>query len=1068
MVADQSNNSAYDSCDPGLFFQDGKRKIDYVLVHRQSDPNEEKELRRVAFLSALAGQMIEIEIEDCNGNILGGTDSKEEIETSIQMSRIFPAKSANITDFDSSQPAEPQNVFDDSPAEHKTDKPSDTSPPTSMDRYRLAAQEDYAYLAQSEDLVFVKLHVSWTTMSRYAEYLNMRKPLRPLTYGWQVEKHMEKVERESTCCNCFGFGEDVIKPMRFAYTWPFSVNRQYLFDIPPNKDDFFTAVERALVLDFILRRTGSNFSGNEMEMTNEPGSSNMMQQRQFMDTSVPLFKNFGITKLLKDGVFLAAYPLHEPGQKLKALFDRCGTESHEQDALIINRDDFKMQPTKKLETSDPLNNRILLERYWASFKQCFRFQPVHYIRYYFGETVGFYFAWLGFYTAWLSPIAVFGILVFLFGLLDMRSDTIIREVCVLGTNITMCPMCPEVKCRFWTLDTACLRTKLMRLVDHTGTVIFAVVMALWAVIFLEMWKREQISLAYYWSVHTLEPIDQPPRPEFMALLEKGYPPKRNPVSGFIEPFVPFWRRKVPMLFVSYSTILLGIALTLAFLVGVIFYKLVVKALMYQNQNPIVNTMAGITTTVSGSVLSLIGIYILKLVYDRLAIKMTDLEDHRTQLDYDNSLTLKLYLLQFVNYYSSVFYIAFIQGTTSPVPGTRRLLIQSAGCDQGDCLFELFLQLVIIMVGKQLLNFIQESSMPVIMKVFASLKSKFRKQKSPKAVSTTGPNDLEQHRQVKYYHRSTLLCRSDYLLLDPGSRPMFNEYLEMMIQYGFITMFVPAFPLAPFFGLLNNLFEIRGDAKKFVNQYRRPVLERSKTIGIWFSILSVTSCIAIRTNACIIAFTTQFIDRWVYEYSYSPDGTMDGFVNFTLSWTLTSSFQAPTNASICGYYNYRLPPWAETPFAFTTVHYHVLAAKFIFIFIFEVMAVVLTSVLEALVPDIPKHIKTQMSHEARLTNAVILRAEDGAGRLCGNLNLEELDLGLLEELIKDAHKQRNSNEPGKIDNDMDECKNIGFFTFRDDHPGTSIQRRPPDLPTITESNEDAPLIGFRHLTTSYPV
>ncbi len=30
----------------------------------------------------------------------------------------------------------------------------------------------------------------------------------------------------------------------------------------------------------------------------------------------------------------------------------------------------------------------------------------------------------------------------------------------------------------------------------------------------------------------------------------------------------------------------------------------------------------------------------------------------------------------------------------------------------------------------------------------------------------------------------------------------------VIQYGFVTLFVAAFPLAPFFALLNNIFEIR--------------------------------------------------------------------------------------------------------------------------------------------------------------------------------------------------------------------------------------------------------------------
>nr|CAI5822415.1 unnamed protein product [Callosobruchus analis] len=34
---------------------------------------------------------------------------------------------------------------------------------------------------------------------------------------------------------------------------------------------------------------------------------------------------------------------------------------------------------------------------------------------------------------------------------------------------------------------------------------------------------------------------------------------------------------------------------------------------------------------------------------------------RTQTEFDDSLTLKIYLLQFINYYASIFYIAFFKG-----------------------------------------------------------------------------------------------------------------------------------------------------------------------------------------------------------------------------------------------------------------------------------------------------------------------------------------------------------------------------------------------------------------------
>lgn len=60
------------------------------------------------------------------------------------------------------------------------------------------------------------------------------------------------------------------------------------------------------------------------------------------------------------------------------------------------------------------------------------------------------------------------------------------------------------------------------------------------------------------------------------------------------------------------------------------------------------------------------------------MKLTDLENHRTQSEYDDSLTLKLYLLQFVNFYSSIFYIAFIQGTTAGLPGDNSVPIRSSG------------------------------------------------------------------------------------------------------------------------------------------------------------------------------------------------------------------------------------------------------------------------------------------------------------------------------------------------------------------------------------------------------
>ncbi|MEQ2218632.1 hypothetical protein XENOCAPTIV_005923 [Xenoophorus captivus] len=73
----------------------------------------------------------------------------------------------------------------------------------------------------------------------------------------------------------------------------------------------------------------------------------------------------------------------------------------------------------------------------------------------------------------------------------------------------------------------------------------------------------------------------------------------------------------------------------------------------------------------------------------------------------------------------------------------------------------------------------------------------------------------------------------------------------VLQFGFITIFVAACPLAPLFALINNWVEIRLDAQKFVTEYRRPVVERAQDIGIWFPILQFITHTAVLSNNSVV-------------------------------------------------------------------------------------------------------------------------------------------------------------------------------------------------------------------------
>ena len=60
----------------------------------------------------------------------------------------------------------------------------------------------------------------------------------------------------------------------------------------------------------------------------------------------------------------------------------------------------------------------------------------------------------------------------------------------------------------------------------------------------------------------------------------------------------------------------------------------------------------------------------------------------------------------------------------------------------------------------------------------------------------------------------------------------DDYLELFLQFGYVSLFSSAFPLAALWALLNNITEIRTDAFKLCCIFRRPFAEAVSSIGAW--------------------------------------------------------------------------------------------------------------------------------------------------------------------------------------------------------------------------------------------
>ncbi|XP_037315209.1 anoctamin-7 [Pungitius pungitius] len=739
-------------------------------------------------------------------------------------------------------------------------------------------QEQKEVLQAKTKITFVLLSAPWSVLCYYAEEISLRVPLQVVTSP--ITNWSAQVLSRLSLPNLLS--QDVPNPPPDFYTCQFRNNKLQRFLGSNNKDTFFKTSQRHQVLYEILARTayGSVKRGE-----------------------------VGIDRLVTEQVFTAAYPLHEGGFRL---------------------------PTPPVSPRS-LVLREILYSYWATWSSWRHYQPLDHIREYFGEKIALYFAWLGFYTGWLLPAALVGTVVFLFGFWLMANDVPAKELCDSGNSFTMCPLCNI--CSHWNYSSICATFKAGIMFDNGGTVFFSVFMSLWSVTFLEYWKRTCSVLSHRWDCSEFQDIEERPRPEFTAMAPMTM---RNSVTGAEEPYFPQTKR-LNRTMTGCMVIILMVIVVLMFLMAIILYRTIVTVIIYKSGS-FLTGFAGRVASISGSVLNLLVILMLSKVYTSLARLLTRWEMHRTQSKYEDMFILKVFVFQFVNFYSSPVYIAFFKGRFIGYPGNYKTLfgVRNEDCGAGGCLIELAQELLVIMVGKQLINNAQEFIWP-------KLRCWWQKRQSSHRPKLVRDKEGDEER-TEVQEEEVFPWETDYQLL--VCEGLFSEYLEMVIQFGFITIFVAACPLAPLFALVNNWVEIRLDAQKFVTEYRRPVGERAQDIGIWFPILQVIAHVAVLSNAFLIAFTSSFLPR--LYYIYTRDRTLTGFINFTLATSPRNYSQQHTP---CRYQGLR-----DADGDYLPEYFHLLAIRLTFVIVFEHVVFSIGRLIDLMVPDVPEEVELKMKRE----------------------------------------------------------------------------------------------------------
>jgi anoctamin-10 len=110
-------------------------------------------------------------------------------------------------------------------------------------------------------------------------------------------------------------------------------------------------------------------------------------------------------------------------------------------------------------------NRLFFSFITGNYKE--HMQPLNFIANYYGEKMGFYFAWLSFYTSWLLIPAIPGVFLFIYQMI------LLGDQYKKGEKLS---------------------------IDSPYNCLYSLIMSIWSTVLMEVWKRRQHEIAHLWSM----------------------------------------------------------------------------------------------------------------------------------------------------------------------------------------------------------------------------------------------------------------------------------------------------------------------------------------------------------------------------------------------------------------------------------------------------------------------------------------------------------------------------------------------------------------------------------------
>ncbi|XP_067853542.1 anoctamin-10 [Heptranchias perlo] len=332
-------------------------------------------------------------------------------------------------------------------------------------------------------------------------------------------------------------------------------------------------------------------------------------------------------------------------------------------------------------------------------------------------------------------------------------------------------------------------------------ILFSVFNVIWSTVVMELWKRHSFVLSYTWGTLQMNGQFEEPRVDY-----KG-PMGTNPITKRYQPYYPAWKRKVKIWLVSVPVLCLFLAFSLYGMFVFFRAEAWVKAFHSENDG------CWACVLYLPSVLHALYVTAMNVLYKMVAEVLTEWENHRLESSFQNHLTIKVLVFRFVNCFAALFYIS--------------LYLQD--------LELLRKKLVSLLVLTQIINQFTEILLPYFHKTFNGKGEGLKKSTMENAPEV---DKIKSQGQMTSF---------------PG---MFDEYMELFVQFGYISLFSCIYPLTAILIVLNNIIEIRMDALKLCHLFRKPLVSPAANIGVWQTAFEMLGFLSVITNCLLISISPQ--------------------------------------------------------------------------------------------------------------------------------------------------------------------------------------------------------------------